>query len=666
MDRLRESIVCKVVAFILIQICVVIMVFSGIVMAFNAEHGWYSDPQETVRKEVLSEVACDLQFGMFDHLYYNIEENGSEYAVWHEYFLKDHPLPEGIGYKLEVFKENSHNLEGVQFKKNVNISKTDGVCIEEIHNDLYKFTVYVADPLEIGKTADEIYPEEQAMQYRFYCMMYQCNKLAIAGFLLGLAVLILLFVYFVLSMKQENGSDGILKKLPVDLFSCICVGAGVVAFICFANAPVESFNYDLMVLCVATMTFFVSAALTSLVLFFVYKVKCGKWWHNTVIVVLAKYAKKLALILLRFAKCTALAVFQYTKNAALWIYVKAKTVCKLMFACVHKVPLIWKTIVGLVVFWIINLVIMVNFYWEDAAFVLWILSALLVSAVVMYIALCMKRLQEGAGQLAEGNLNYNIETKGLFWEFLEHAENLNRISEGMVAAVDERIKSERFKAELITNVSHDIKTPLTSIINYVDLLNKENIEDEKICEYIEVLDRQSKRLKKLTEDLVDASKVSTGNIKIDLAPCNVGMLMSQTMGEYESKALAKDLDLILKLPERELEILADGRRLWRVFDNLLNNICKYGQPGTRVYLTLEEAAGKAVIIYRNVSKYELDISAEELMERFVRGDRSRHTEGSGLGLSIAKNLVELQNGIFDIHIDGDLFKVTIEFDLLNL
>ena len=185
-------------------------------------------------------------------------------------------------------------------------------------------------------------------------------------------------------------------------------------------------------------------------------------------------------------------------------------------------------------------------------------------------------------------------------------------------------------------------------------------------EYIEVLDRQSVRLKKLTVDIVDASKASTGNVKTDLAPCKVGLLISQTIAEYKEKTEAHDLNIIMKLPEEELEILADGRRLWRVFDNLLNNICKYSQPGTRVYITLEESEGKAVVTYRNVSKYELDITADELMERFVRGDRSRNTEGSGLGLSIARNLVELQDGSFDITIDGDLFKVIIKFSLINL
>ena len=230
---------------------------------------------------------------------------------------------------------------------------------------------------------------------------------------------------------------------------------------------------------------------------------------------------------------------------------------------------------------------------------------------------------------------------------------------------EEQMKSERFRNELITNVSHDIKTPLTSIINYVDFLKKEDIDNEKAQEYIGVLDRQANRLKKLTEDLVEASKAATGSIKLEKIPCRVGVLMMQVMGEYQEKTEAADLTMIPTQPEEDLEILADGRSLWRVFDNLLNNICKYSQPGTRVYQTLERQDDKAVIIYRNTSAYELNITEEELMERFVRGDKSRHTEGSGLGFSIARNLVELQGGSFHIHIDGDLFKVVIEFPLYH-
>ena len=224
------------------------------------------------------------------------------------------------------------------------------------------------------------------------------------------------------------------------------------------------------------------------------------------------------------------------------------------------------------------------------------------------------------------------------------------------------MKSERMRTELITNVSHDIKTPLTSIINYVDLLKKEGVDSENAPEYLEVIDRQSARLRKLTEDLIEASKASTGNITVNAERTDVNVLLSQANGEYQSKLAARDITTVLSLSETSLFILADGRLLWRVFDNLLGNINKYAQSGTRVYLSSEhDRDGKVRITFRNISHAPLNISGDELMERFVRGDASRNTEGSGLGLSIARSLVELQGGTFDIEIDGDLFKAILTF-----
>ena len=241
---------------------------------------------------------------------------------------------------------------------------------------------------------------------------------------------------------------------------------------------------------------------------------------------------------------------------------------------------------------------------------------------------------------------------------------MNRIADGMGIAVEDRLKSERMKTELITNVSHDIKTPLTSIINYASLISTEPCENRTITEYSQVLVRQSEKLKRLIEDLVEASKASTGNLEVLLAPCDAGTFLMQASGEYEEKMQKAELALVTKQPDKELRIMADGRRMWRVFDNLMNNICKYAQPGTRVYLTLEEQNGNAVITFRNTSREPLNITEEELMERFTRGDASRNTEGNGLGLSIAKSMTELQGGSMRLTIDGDLFKAILCFPLI--
>ena len=285
-----------------------------------------------------------------------------------------------------------------------------------------------------------------------------------------------------------------------------------------------------------------------------------------------------------------------------------------------------------------------------------LLAALLVTAQ-------MRRLQDAAGRMAKGELDYQVELDGMHGPFKGHAENLNAIRDGLSHALDQKMRSERMKTELITNVSHDIKTPLTSIVNYVDLLSKEKPENERMQTYIEALGRQSARLRKLIEDLVEASKASTGNLPVDLQPCELGVLLEQAAGEYQERMEQKGLELVTHAPEEPVMVLADSRRIWRVLDNLLGNICKYALAGTRVYVDLEKGA-EASLTLRNISRDRLNVSPDELMERFVRGDASRSTEGSGLGLSIAKSLMELQHGKLEIAIDGDLFKATVRLPLL--
>lgn len=270
-------------------------------------------------------------------------------------------------------------------------------------------------------------------------------------------------------------------------------------------------------------------------------------------------------------------------------------------------------------------------------------------------------IRKAARRISQGDLSQPLDIKSLIWIFKTHGQDLNNVSDGIENAVQEKMKSERFRTELITNVSHDIKTPLTSIINYVDLLEKEDIDNEKAKEYLEVLDRQSARLKKLIADLLEASKASTGNLKVDIEELDAAVLISQVAGEYTERFTKKGLELVLKNETSPVMINADGRHLWRVFDNLMNNIFKYAQEGTRVYIDVIPKDNGSVITFKNISKCPLNISSEELMERFVRGDSSRNTEGSGLGLSIAQSLMQLMNGNMELTIDGDLFKVTLEF-----
>ena len=273
-----------------------------------------------------------------------------------------------------------------------------------------------------------------------------------------------------------------------------------------------------------------------------------------------------------------------------------------------------------------------------------------------------KQIHDATEKIYKGDTNIKLDESLYTGVLKELAIYINDIAGGFSNAIKESLKSERLKTELITNVSHDIKTPLTSIINYVDLLKQENIQNEKAKEYIEVLDNKSQRLKKLIEDLVEASKASSGDIKINKEVLNVKELLNQVTGEFEDKFNSRGLNIISKLPEKTVYIKADSRYLYRVLENIYSNVAKYAEENTRVYIDciLEEENTVAIYV-KNISKDELNISADELMQRFVRGDKSRNTEGSGLGLSIAKSLTELQDGTFNIYLDGDLFKVAIKF-----
>ena len=267
----------------------------------------------------------------------------------------------------------------------------------------------------------------------------------------------------------------------------------------------------------------------------------------------------------------------------------------------------------------------------------------------------------GLKKITDGDLQYKIPTEKLSGEQEMVADYINHIGEGLDAAVENSLKNERMKTELITNVSHDIKTPLTSIINYVDLLKRENPEDPKIRGYLEVLENKAQRLKVLTEDVVEASKASTGNIALEMTDLNFIELVHQVIGEFEEKFEERNLTMVVHFDEEEAIICADGRRLWRVLENVFGNVSKYAMENTRVYVDVKVDRPNVQLSLKNISAQPLNISAEELTERFIRGDVSRNTEGSGLGLSIAKDLVQLQGGELKLYLDGDLFKVTIEF-----
>lgn len=324
------------------------------------------------------------------------------------------------------------------------------------------------------------------------------------------------------------------------------------------------------------------------------------------------------------------------------------------------IPLVWKTALVTAALAFLEFILYVSPSRDPLFLVVKVLEIL----AVLAIALNLRTLEKNGEQLSEGDLSTPVDTKRLFGAFRRYGQAMNRLQSGMESAVQEQMRAERMKTELITNVSHDIKTPLTSIVNYVDLLKKEDIPSPAAREYITVLDRQSKRLKKLTEDLVEASKASSGALPVDLQPTDVSVLFSQITGEYQDRLADCHLTLVTQPPAGQPVVLADSKLLSRVMDNLVSNICKYAMPETRVYVSGVTADGQMTMSFKNISRAELNISPDELMERFVRGDTSRHTEGSGLGLSIARSLVHLMGGTFRLSIDADLFRADVTLPLV--
>ena len=469
---------------------------------------------------------------------------------------------------------------------------------------------------------------------------YNLRYVSIAVLVVSLILEAFVFV-FLLSAAGHHGETGEIRpsfidKIPFDLYTALTVFAGI--FLIAAMADV-SYSNTAMLVVVLIAALGVIAALISLLwcMSLAVRIKLGTTIKSCIIYRVGAWC-------LRLIK----KVFYTFKDGLKAIPMFPRAV--LIIAAILFVEFLWIAIAGTS---------------PGKQLFGWFIERAVLVLATLYALLSMKQLLEAGQRIAKGELDCKVDTSKLRGPFKEHGEDLNSITDGMNRAVGERMKSERFRTELITNVSHDIKTPLTSIINYVDLLEKEQPENEKMREYLEVLDRQSAKLKKLIDDLLEASKASSGSLSVNLTECELGILLDQMAGEYSEKLSAAGLELILTKPEESVKIMADGRHMWRIFDNLLNNICKYAQRGTRVYLDLTADALKAAVTFRNISATRLNISGDELTERFVRGDSSRNTEGSGLGLSIAQSLAQLQKGALDITVDGDLFKVVLRFDRIK-
>lgn len=491
----------------------------------------------------------------------------------------------------------------------------------------YQMVVILPQNVGTDWNSTDLYVQANTLLNFVYSMRYTALVTMFVSFIIGAAA----FVFLMCAAGHRNGTDEIVTTvwdhLWLDVFAVGAVLAEVFVFyvaeIFLINVDVAYLPFILFVTAVATLC--MGWLLLLFLLSFSVRVKLGKWWRHTL--------------------CYQL--FRKIGQFARMIW--------------ENIGFLWKVILVMLVLAFFEGIGVLMFFNSDIALLLWLLEKLVLYPLVLWYCVQLNQLKNGTEKIAGGEPGYQISTKRMNGIFKEQGEQINHISDGMTHAIEERMKSERFKTELITNVSHDIKTPLTSIINYVDLLEKEDLHNETAQEYLEVLERQSSRLKKLIEDLIEASKASTGNLPVHLERLEAGIFMTQTVGEFEEKTKAVGLDLVIEKPETPVYIMADSRHFWRVIDNLMNNICKYAQSGTRVYINLEVKEAQVSITFRNTSKYPLNISSDELMERFVRGDASRNTEGSGLGLSIANSLMDLMGGTFRLYVDGDLFKVVLGF-----
>ena len=523
------------------------------------------------------------------------------------------------------------------------------------YNELpsYKSAYDFTSSLEYMYGYDELNSADKVYAQNLMRLIYTVSGWWLCAVLVGAAGSIACLVFLFMGAGHRKGKESarlnLLDKIPLDLYAAVCFALAFAWLLLFVDMT-ESMEFffafspeGLTFLAFAMLVFYL-AGIVALAPFlsFATRVKAGGgiWWRNTAI-------------------CWAL---KLCWRAVRWCWGLVKRFCGWLWYMTTKISIVWRTALIVLIVLVANFCIAISIRYSDFALFCWLLLMAAVFLLACFGAWQMKSLKAAGEKLAAGEFEYKADTKHMYWEFKHHAENLNSIGDGMAAAVEQRMKSERLKTELITNVSHDIKTPLTSIINYVDLLERPHTPEEG-AEYLEVLERQSKRLKKLTEDLVEASKASTGNMSVTLAPTSTLEIINQSLAEYGQRMEAGKLSVLINVPEPAPAVRADGRLLWRVMDNLFNNVVKYAMPETRVYVDVRTSEGNAVISVKNISRAALNVSAGELMERFVRGDASRSTEGSGLGLSIAKSLTELQHGQFSISTDGDLFKAEVTLPL---
>ena len=617
MKQLYGKLWVKCTAIALLVVFAVLFAAAALGSAYLIRYGAFADGGEQVRQMAENNLLQQTRGDGWTAMHAWAEDDTVTGDLLRERY---DPLTSNIYFKLtdkdtgeilfstgKMPKDDYTGKASAYYQQDMTISLRDGSDVTALYQ------AYLKSPLA---------PRDSALYVMTWVeRLINARYLLIVLAVFLLAVCLFLFIFLLCSMGRKEGVDGIyqcwLNKIPLDLFLALLA-----------------------------------------LLFFAWASFLGNIWYIDfwyyILLAFGTAALALTLLLSVAGRAKAPGFFKNTLIYKVFAWI---------FRGLGRIPMVWRTALVWGALCLAELFFTFMLGWNEEQYaVLWLLSRGVLTIVILYLASSLRLLQKEGQAIADGRTDYKGKPIPRWLPALKkHEENLQSIQSGIQKAVDEQMRAERMKTELITNVSHDIKTPLTSIVNYVDLLEKEDIQPEKAKEYVDILNRQAARLKKLTEDLVEASKASSGSLPVHLAPTDVNVLLSQLAGDYIEKLEGAQLEPIFHPAPSQPVIQADGQLLSRVLGNLFSNICKYAMPGTRVYFESTADEKTVSLTFKNISKYELNIPAEELMARFVRGDRARHTEGSGLGLSIAQSLTELQGGTFRIEIDGDLFKAVVTF-----
>ncbi|MFR0822879.1 MAG: sensor histidine kinase [Clostridia bacterium] len=673
MKRIKESGLLKVICYIFIPIIVLILLMSAVYLSYQRQNQYNMHVKDYYQTETFASQYYSVLQNIYHYLIQPIQEEDSEEITYYYSYFYDYSLIKDAGEKVyyqnggrmgnttkyydyviidkqentiytnmrnENYQEEIENLkqqpyhwyyEGNSIQTDMQKMTEQNLkydysleTIERLKND--RFTIYIAFDQNKLESGNDIY-----MQKVFYDSMLTLENVPMYIIPICVILLLAIGVYLIWSIGHQKGIEGIalnsLDKLPYEIIGIIVFL--MLFFVMLIANVLETITPNFLILSFWAIDYFVAYIICAVIgVTTIKRMKAKTFfkelWISKMLRAFGRQWKQIKKAFRENPATTKKVIILY------WAFIIISSILIAMQGSFFM------------------FLVLIGF---------WIWCFYKVLKYMKHLA----HIKESLKEIYEGKENVVIASEDLEKSLKEMAEYINDIARGFSNAIEKSLKSERMKTELITNVSHDIKTPLTSIINYVDLLKKEEMPNDRAREYLEVLDNKSQRLKRLTEDLVEASKASSGNIKLNIEKLNVKELMKQISGEFEDKFQERKLELNLTMPEEDCIIEADSRYVYRVIENMYANVVKYALEASRVYVDIVPVENELQIQIKNISKERLNITADELMQRFVRGDSSRNTEGSGLGLSIAQSLTELQGGKFSIYLDGDLFKVIIQF-----